>query len=79
MAAEIIGVAAQNHTRCQKAALADENIISSLFAILDSTNHRDNVKLKAVFAISCKFKILIGRDRISFSNVISNNFSYYPE
>lgn len=64
MAAEVIGVATQNHPRCQETVLADENILSSLFDILKSPERHDNVKLKAVFAISCMYRIRAKSSRL---------------
>lgn len=52
LAAEIIGIAVQNHPSCQQAVIEDSKIFGDLFAILKS-EQKDNAKLKAVFAISC--------------------------
>ncbi len=53
-AAEIIGVACQNHPSCQNVILQDPKIFQDLFNILKSDQQKDNTKLKAVFAISCE-------------------------
>lgn len=56
LAAEIIGISCQNHPFCQNAVLDDPQILPDLFNILRSPNHEDNVKVKAVFALSCMYE-----------------------
>lgn len=58
MSAEIIGISCQNHPQCQKAVVNDDKIFPNLFSILQSNQFKDGVKLKAVFAISCKYFFL---------------------
>lgn len=71
MAAEIIGISCQNHPQCQKAVIDDPNIFINLFSILQSNQLKDGVKLKAVFAISCK---CFNRSHVLFYfiNIITN-------
>ena len=56
LATEIIGISCQNHPFCQNAILDDPKIFQDLFNILLSPHHKDNAKVKAVFAISCTYK-----------------------
>lgn len=78
MSAEIIGISCQNHPQCQKAVVDHATIFPDLFSILQSSQLKDGVKLKAVFALSSsiqnnpaghdKFKKLNGYD--VFLNVL---------
>lgn len=52
LAAEIIGIAVQNHPLCQQAVIENSKIFQDLFDILESPLQKDSAKLKAVFAIS---------------------------
>lgn len=55
LAAEIIGIAVQNHPLCQQAVIENSKIFQDLFDILESPLQKDSAKLKAVFAISCMY------------------------
>lgn len=56
LAAEIIGICCQNHPKCQQAVVENAEIFPNLFSVLKAEKYADSVKMKAVFAISCKFE-----------------------
>ena len=51
---ELIAVLVQNHTFCQEMALK-ENLLTKILTILD-TDENANVKIKAMYAVSCKYE-----------------------
>lgn len=51
---ELVAVLVQNHTYCQEMALK-ENLLPKMLTILD-TDDDSTVKIKALYAVSCKYK-----------------------
>jgi len=52
-AADLLAVCVQNNPYCQKAAM-EMNILPKLITLLES-DPSDQVKIKALYAISCKY------------------------
>ena len=54
-AADILAVCVQNNPYCQKAAM-EMNILPTLSTLLE-TDQSDQVRIKALYAISCKYAL----------------------